>query len=414
MNEPKRRHIHHELPRVKKRTLTLIVIIVVVAFAILFVVGFLIRHHRVAHREKMAKEIREQPLVVQVVAPKPTQKAFDLSLPADLRAFATTALYARTNGFLATWTADINDQIKKGQVLAVISAPDTDAELEQAEAALDQQQSGRELSKLTDQRFRGLIPIQGVTQQQLDQNRSNLDQASSNVKSASAGVDRLKALVAFEKIVAPYDGVVTARNYDVGALISASNIGAGQELFDVAQADRLRVFVNVPQPYVELIAFGQQADLALERNFPGHKFTGVITRATGALDPVTRTLRTEIDFDNRDPKFRLYPGMYGEVTFHIQRERPVLTVPTSALMFEANGKQVAIVTPDNKIHFQPIVPGSDFGTEIEIVSGLKGDEKVVANPGEQLTEGIAVSPQTGGGDDKKGDNEKDKKADAGK
>jgi len=398
----KTRHIHHELPRVKRRTLTLIVLIGVAALGLIFFIGFFIRHRRLKHREEMAKEVRNQALVVQVVRPKETQKSFDLSLPADVRAFATTSLYARTNGYLASWTADINDRVKKGDVLAIISAPDTDAQLEQAVAALSQQQTMERLSKLTDERYRGLIPIQGVTQQQLDQNRSNLEQASANVRAAAAAVDRLKALVGFEKIVAPFDGVVTARNYDVGALISASNIGAGQELFDLAEVDKLRVFVSVPQPYVLLIKFGQPVALSLERNYPGHKFTGVIARATGALDPVTRTLRTELDFQNTDPENPIYPGMYGEATFSIQRAQPVLTVPTSALLFEADGKQVAIVTPQNKVHFQKIVPGSDFGMDIEVITGLKGDERIVANPGEQLVEGIAVQPVTGGADGKGG------------
>jgi RND family efflux transporter MFP subunit len=204
----------------------------------------------------------------------------------------------------------------------------------------------------------------------------------------------LNALVGFEKIVAPFDGVVTARNYDVGALIQATNSGPGQELFDIAEDDKLRVFVNIPQAYAVLVKFGQPVNLALERNYPNHTFTGVVARSTGTIDPVARTLRTELDFKNDDPEHRIFPGMYGEALFHIDRDEPVLTVPTSALLFEADGKEVAIVDGSNKIHFQRIVPGRDFGTEIEIVSGLKGDERIVANPGEQLIEGLVVAPQT--------------------
>ncbi len=385
---------HHELPRIQRRSLTLIVLITLIVLVVAFVVGFLIRHHRIEHREQMAKEQRDQPPVVLVVKPKATQKTFNLSLPADVRAWATTSLYARTNGFLAAWTADINDQVKQGQMLANISAPDTDADLEQAQAALNQQQTTERLAKLTDERFRGLIAIQGVTQQQLDQNRASLEQAHANVKAAEASVDRLKALVGFEKIIAPFSGVVTARNYDVGALISSSNIGAGQELFDLAEVDKLRIFVNVPQPYVELVKFGQPVSLTLERNFPGHKFIGVVARSTSSVDPVTRTLRTELDFDNRDEQFRIYPGMYGMAIFNIQRAQPIFTVPTSALLFEADGKQVATVTPENKVHLVQIVPGSDFGTEIEAISGLKGDEQIIANPGEDIVEGLVVKPQT--------------------
>jgi membrane fusion protein (multidrug efflux system) len=385
--------IPKDLPQVAPRTLLIIACALAAALVLTFVIGFWVRHERLSKREKMAKEIRDERPVVLVVRPKQTQKSFDLTLPADVRPFAATALYARTNGYLASWSFDINDRVKKGDVLAVISAPDTDADLEQAKANLAQQQTGFRLADATNERYKGLVPVQGVTQQQLDQFNSSKEQAKSNVASVAASVDRLKALVGFERILAPFDGIVTARNYDVGALISASNIGPGQELFDVAEDDRLRVFVNIPQAYALLVKFEQPVGLAFERNYPGYRFSGVVKRSAGVLDPVTRTLRTELDFKNDDPARRIFPGMYGEAIFHISREQAVLTVPTSALLFEAEGKQVALVGKDNKIHFQEIVPGRDFGTEIEVESGLKADDRIVANPGEQLTEGIEVSPK---------------------
>jgi RND family efflux transporter MFP subunit len=308
--------------------------------------------------------------------------------------------------------------VKKGDVIAVISAPDTDADLEQAKANLNQQETSYQLAVATEDRYRGLISVQGVTQQQLDQFHSTREQAKANVGATAASVDRLKALVGFEKIIAPFDGVVTTRNYDVGALISATNIAPGQELFDLAEDDKLRVFVNIPQAYALLVKFNQPASLAFERNYPGRLFQGVVARSSGSLDPVTRTLHTEVDFNNDDPDHHIFPGMYGEVVFHIQRDHPVLTVPTSALLFEADGKQVAIVNSSNKIHFQKIVPGRDFGTEIEVIDGLKGDENIVANPSEQLTEGLAVSSQAEKKEDQKqggqqqGDGkEKDKRQD---
>jgi len=384
-----------DLPKVKNRTLWIIAVSALVALAILFIVGFVIRHERIAKREKMATEEQNRKLVVLIVKPKQTQKAFDLTLPADVRAFAATALYARTNGFLATWTADINDRVKKGDVIAVISAPDTDADLEQAKAELNQNQTGYQLAQNTDERYKGLVPIQGVTQQQLDQFHSQREQAKANVGSSSATVDRMQALVGFEKIVAPFDGVITARNYDVGALISATNTASGQELF------------NIPQAYALLVRFGGPVDLVLQRNYPGHTFTGVVARSAAAIDPVTRTLRTELDFRNTDTAFHIFPGMYGEAVFHIQRPEPVLTIPTSALLFEADGKQVATVDANNKIHFKKITPGTDFGTEIEILEGLDLADKVVANPGEQLTEGVVVDPQENQGkEENKGDDQK--------
>jgi len=385
-----------DLPKISQRTLTIIAVVMAGVMACFFVLGFWLRHERIKKREAMAKEIRDQPLVVLVVEPKATQQSFELTLPADVRPFAATALYARTNGYLASWKTDIHDRVATGDLMALISAPDTDADLEQAQANLQQMETAFRLADATDQRYRGLISTQGVTQQQLDQFHSSTEQARANVAAAAATVDRMKALVGFEKITAPFDGVVTARNYDTGALISSSNIAPGQELFDVAEDDRLRVFVNVPQAYSLLVKFDQPVALALERNFPGHKFSGIVARSAGTLDPVTRTLRTELDFKNDDPVGRILPGMYGEAVFTLQRDQPVLTIPTSALLFEAEGREVALVDRDNKIHFQKIVPGTDFGTEMEISSGLKVGDRVVANPGEQLAEGIVVTPSTGG------------------
>ncbi|HEY4990357.1 MAG TPA: efflux RND transporter periplasmic adaptor subunit, partial [Opitutaceae bacterium] len=248
--------IPHNLPKVKTSTLRVIAFCGLAALVALFLLGFLVRHARIAKREKMASEVRDEKVVVQVVKPKATQQSTDLALPADVHAFASTALYARTNGYLASWTVDINDRVKKGDIMAIISAPDTDADLEQALANLAQQQTNLDLASTTAARYQGLVATQGVTQQQLDQFNSAREQARAGVSSMAASVDRLKALVGFEKIVAPFDGVVTARNYDVGALISATGTGPGQELFDLAEDDQLRVFVNIPQNYALLVTFG--------------------------------------------------------------------------------------------------------------------------------------------------------------
>jgi RND family efflux transporter MFP subunit len=388
-----------DLPGFSRRTLAAAAAALALALIGFFILGYWPRLARIREREAMAAEVRDRPLVVQVVRPKAAVKPVELRLPADVRAYATTALYARTDGYLASWKVDINDRVRKGDLMAVISAPDTDANLKQAEASLKQEQTGYDLSAATYRRYQGLVPTRGVTQQQLDQFRSAMEQAQANVVSAAASVDRLRTLKDFERITAPFDGVVTARNYDAGALISAANTGPGQELFDVAEDDMLRVFVNVPQAYAPLVKFGQPAALVLEQNYPNHRFTGTVSRSAGVLDPVTRTLRTELDFRNDDPAHRIFPGMFGRAILSIVRDRPLLTVPTSALLFEADGKQVAVVGGDNRVHFQKIAPGSDFGTEIEVTSGLNGDEWIVSNPGEQLAEGIEVSPvaEAGGG-----------------
>jgi len=390
-------NIPDDLPRFGRRSLALIGGALALALVVLFIAGFWPRHERIAERETMAAEIRDQPLVVQVVRPESTAEPVELSLPADIRAYAATALYARTNGYLASSKVDIGDRVRAGDLMALISAPDSDANLEQAEANLRQEKTSHELAAATYRRYEGLIPTRGVTQQQLDQFRSAEEQAQANVVSSAAAVDRLRTLVNFERITAPFDGVVTARNYDAGALISAANIGPGQELFDLAEDDWLRVFVNIPQAYAPLLRLDSPVTLVLDQNYPDHVFMGRVKRSAGALDPVTRTLRTELDFRNGDPAHRILPGMYGRADLSMPRNHPILTIPTSALLFEADGKQVAVVDGDNRVHFRKIAPGSDFGTRIEVLTGLKGDEWIVSNPGEQLGEGIAVSPVAEGG-----------------
>ncbi|HEY1791854.1 MAG TPA: efflux RND transporter periplasmic adaptor subunit [Opitutaceae bacterium] len=372
------------------RTLVVFAIISGSLLVVLFIVGFLIHHEHLRRRQEISREDENRTLEVAYVEPQQTQHSFDLELPADVQPYASTALYARTAGFLAAWKYDINDRVRKGDVMAVISAPDSDADLEQAEANLNQQKTNEGLAAVTEQRYQGLLAVQGVTQQQLDQFHSAHEQASASVVSAGASVDRMRAIVGFERIVAPFDGIVTARNYDVGALISPANTAKGQELFDVEEDDRLRVFVNVPQPYALMVAVGQTVTLDLKRNYPGYAFTGRVARSAGSLDPATRTLRTELDFDNADAAHRIIPGMYAEAVFQISRPEPVLTVPTSALMFEPEGEEVAVVGGDSKIHLRKIVPGSDFGTEIEVLSGVGAGDRIVANPGEQMAEGLAV------------------------
>jgi RND family efflux transporter MFP subunit len=379
-----------DLPKFSTRTVATVAGALALAMVALFFLGFWPRHERIKERESMAQAVRDRPLIVQTVRPELTTRPIELVLPADIRAYASTALYARTNGYLASWTVDINDRVKKGDLMAVLSAPDTDAQLKEAEANLNQQEVNYQLAAATDGRYRGLIPTQGVTQQQLDQFHSAAEQAKANVVSSSAIVDRLKTLVSFERITAPFDGVVTARNYDTGALISASSTGPGQELYDLAEDDRLRVYSSVPQDYAPLVRYGQPVELLLEQNYPGHRFQGLVARSAGTLDPVTRTLRTELDFRNGDPARRIFPGMYGKAVFRFGRDRPALTVPTSALLFQSSEKRVAVVGEDGKVHMRSIVLGNDFGTKIEVLSGLRGDEWIVENPDEQLAEGVSV------------------------
>ncbi|MGD0462686.1 MAG: efflux RND transporter periplasmic adaptor subunit [Tepidisphaeraceae bacterium] len=397
-----------DLPKIGLAKLALIAIAAAVIFAAVFVVCYA---HLRSHDQELAAEAQQaadRPPIVVVARPKPTGAVEDLVLPGNASPMQETALYARVNGFLKRWLVDIGAHVEAGQLLAEIDAPDVDAQLNEARAAVDQAkanavsaQTNDELAQATYVRYKGLIPSGGVTQEDLDTKQSAAaqaaaakDAANAAVKSAQATVQRLEAEQGFEKIVAPFAGIITARNYDVGALISPADTAPGHELFRIAETDKLRIWVYVPQSYVTLIRPEQPVAFQAPSNYPGRKFTGIVARTAGALDPATRTLRTELDFDNADG--RLWAGMYGQVLFNIHREKPVLTVPTSALVFNAQGTQVAIVDQD-VVHFRKITVGRDMGTEIEVATGLTGDEQIVSNPGERLVEGSQVQLAAGDG-----------------
>jgi RND family efflux transporter MFP subunit len=392
--------IPKDLPKISKTRLIAVGIIVVIAFIVLFLAGYI--PHRLHQREidKRAEEMANQPPVVDVANPKPTGAKIDLPIPGNVFAWQETAIYARVNGYLKSWTHDIGSHVEAGELLAEIDAPDTDAQLNQARAALDQAkanvvkaQADLSLAQATYVRYHGLLDSGGVTQQDLDTRQSDVNQteaekvgADAAVKSAQATVERLEAEQGFEKIVAPFAGTITSRPYDIGALISTSNTGTGQELFRVAQTDKLRIFCNVPQPYVTLLRPHEIAYFEV-RNYPGRKFTTYLDRTAGALEQSSRTLLTQLDYDNRNND--LWAGMYGQVLLNIQRDKPILTVPTSALVFESDGMQVAVVDGD-KLHFRKVTLGRDFGTEVEVLTGISGDDRVVTNPGEKIAEGVTV------------------------
>jgi RND family efflux transporter MFP subunit len=296
--------------------------------------------------------------------------------------------------------------VKAGDLLAEIDAPEVDAQLNQAKAQLEQTKStvtkaeaDLNLAKLTLQRYTDAAKNSpgSVTAQDIDEKRAAYDDAASALKQAKATVvageaevQRLATLQSFEQISAPFDGIVTARNYDIGALVSAGNTAAGAEMFRVQETDVLRAFVNVPQTYVTSVKVGQAAFLSV-RNYAGKEFKGTIARSSGALDPTTRTLRYEVDFPNKDGA--LYAGMYGQVRLPVVESQPPLVVPTSAVVFDADGTKVGVVE-DNKFHFRKVELGRDFGTEIEVATGLEGGEEVVTNPGLRMTEGGEVKVAT--------------------
>jgi RND family efflux transporter MFP subunit len=289
---------------------------------------------------------------------------------------------------LKKWYSDIGANVKAGQLLAEIDSPEVDQQLQQARADLATAQANLNLAEVTAARYKDLLKTDSVSQQDVDNATGNYDARRTTVESAQANVKRLEQLQSFEKVYAPFDGVITARNTDVGQLIdSGSSGGTSRELFHIAAVNPLRVYINVPQFDSPQIRPGLRADLVLTE-FPGRRFQGTVVRSSGAIDNSTRTLLTEVDVENSAHLLR--PGGYVEV--HLKLPSPVntFTLPVNTTIFKSAGMQVAIVKNGKTISLIPVTPGRDFGTEIEIVAGLKGDEWVVLNPSDSLTEGTVV------------------------
>ena len=322
---------------------------------------------------------------VAVVSPERGAGREEIVLPGNIHAFADAAIYARTNGYLKRWYTDIGAQVRAGQLLAEIDTPEIDHQLQQARADLATAQANARLAQTTAERYRDLIKSDSIAQQDLDNANGGLEARVAAVESARANVKRLEQLQSFKRIDAPFDGVITARNTEIGALIdSGSN---AKELFHVAAVRKLRVFVNVPEVYARVAQAGLQADLTL-KEFPGRRFTGTLVRTAQSIDLASRTLLTEIDVDN--PKGELLPGSYAEVHFKLPTPASALKVPVSALIFRADGLMVATIRNGNQVAIVPVTAGRDYGNAVEIVGGLTGSERVVVNPSDSLTDGQTV------------------------
>jgi len=312
-----------------------------------------------------------------------------------------TAIYARTTGYLKKWNFDYGAHVKKNEVLAVIDSPDVDEQLREARASLESDKANQSKAELdftymdtTAKRYEALIKTNGVTPQELDMYHANLAKARTAVNVATAqlhadeaNVKRLEDLQSFETITAPFDGTVTARNYDIGALINANGTAGGQPMFRVAETDVLRVWVNVPQNYATQIKLDMPAQIEV-REYPGKKFTGVVKHTAGALDSNTRTLATEVQIPNAEGK--LLSGMYCQVYFQVSNAARPLIVPVSALISNAQGNQIAVVGDDLIAHYKQVELGRDYGTDVEVASGLETTDQIITNPGERLGEGVKV------------------------
>jgi RND family efflux transporter MFP subunit len=317
-----------------------------------------------------------------------------ITLPSMTQAFSDSPVYARVNGYVRTWYADIGTHVRKGDLLAEIDAPDVDQQLSQARAMLSQTEANLELAKITAARYQDLIQTKSVSQQEVDQNNQNLAAQQASQQAATANVGRLQQMQGFEKVYAPFDGVITERKTDFGDLINAGNDGTGRELFRVSQISTIRVFVNVPEEYSQQIVEGASSSMDFTE-LPGKEFRGRVTRTSNAIDPVSKTLLVEVDVPN--PSGQLLPGAYANIHFKVPRRVVPLVLPNSSILFQAAGPQVAIVTPGNQVELRKVTLGRDFGDSVEILSGVNPQDTVVANPPDSLTSGtlVAVAPASG-------------------
>jgi RND family efflux transporter MFP subunit len=338
---------------------------------------------------QLSQETRELAIpTVTVIHPKRGAPLQEIVLPGNMQPNTDAPIYARTSGYLKSWHVDIGAHVKAGQLLAEIDTPEVDQQLQQARDDLATAEANLHLAEVTATRYKDLMKTDSVAQQDVDNATGNFDARRTAVESARSNVKRLEDLQSFKKIYAPFDGVITARNTDIGALIdSGSSGGTARELFHIAAVSRLRVYVNVPQVYSPEIKAGLRADLSLAE-FPGRHFEGIIVRDAGAIDNATRTLLTEIDVDN--PSGVLKPGGYVEVHLKMPSAVMTFTLPVNTVIFKSAGMQIATAKDGKTIKLISITPGRDFGTDIEVLAGLKGDESVVINPPDSLTDGEPV------------------------
>jgi RND family efflux transporter MFP subunit len=318
---------------------------------------------------------------VSVVSPKRTTPADEVILPGNVQPYISSPIYARTNGYLKKWYFDIGAHVKKGQLLAVIETPEVDQQLQQARSNLLTAQANLELASITKTRYQGLLKKNAVSQQDVDNAVGTYNANAAIVEADKATVQQYSALVSFEKVYAPFDGVITARNTDIGDLInSGSSSNVKTDLFHIAQPGTLRVYVNVPEEYSRGIAVGMTADLSLAE-FPDRKFQGRVVRTADAINVTTRTLLIEIDVAN--PTGTLLTGSYAEVHLAVPTQSSTFLLPVNTLLFRTEGLRVGVVK-DGKVVLTTVTPGHDFGNEIEIVSGLKANDQVIINPPDSL------------------------------
>jgi RND family efflux transporter MFP subunit len=343
---------------------------------------------RVSAETTLVQETQQSAVLdVAVVHPRLSGASQTLALPGNTQPLIDAPIYARTSGYLSKWYVDIGTKVKAGQVLAEIASPEVDHQLLQAKADLATAQTNLKLAQMTADRYANLVTKGAVARQEADNVISDMKSKQTMVESAADNVKRLEDLQSFEKVIAPFDGVITARNTDVGQLIDAGSAAAGKELFHISANNRLRVYINVPEVYDQVARNGSSATLTLNE-FPGRVFRGTVVRNAGSIDPASRTLLVEVDVNN--PTGELLPGAYVFVHLHAaEQASAALTVPVNTVLFRSEGLRAAVVR-NNRAVLVPIQVGRDYGDSLEVVAGLRPNESLIVNPPDSLISGTPV------------------------
>ena len=344
-------------------------------------------HSRSAAERKLQQATESAAIpTVNIVHPIVGSKAQEVVLPGNTQAFIDTSIYARTNGYLKQWFVDIGAQVRQGQLLAIIDAPELDQQLQQAEADLKSAQANQQLAQTTNVRWQALVAKHAVSVQEADQMASDLAAKQAATAAAEANVRRLQQLQSYERVTAPFDGVITARSTDVGSLIDAGSSAEPHELFHLDQVSKLRIFVSVPELYADAIRDGEQVDITQDAD-PGRILKGTVTRNSNAISETSRTLNVEVDVDNSHGE--LLPGAYVFVHMKLPSGLNAVTIPSNTLIFRAQGLQVGVVR-NGRVELVPITIGHDFGSTVEVTSGITPQDQVILDPSDSLISGIPV------------------------
>jgi membrane fusion protein (multidrug efflux system) len=368
---------------------------ILVALIIVAVIGVAVYQLAIGPRLRNSQELAAIAAAagqktVTVVKPTQSEATAPLILPGNIQANRSASIYARVDGYLKQWYVDIGDHVHEGQVLADIEAPQIDANLREAQAQLELAKANLKLAQTNSERSQQLFANKVNSQQELDTVLATGSVQQANQDAATASLENAQQMRAYEQVKAPFDGVITARYVDVGSLVTSGSVKTVQKLFDLAQSDPVRVFVNVPQSDVSRVQPGTNATVKVDE-YPNETFTGKVTRDAGAFDQASRTILLEVDVPN--PAGRLYAGMYAHVTLAAPSTSQLMYLPDNTIVIDSKGTRVATVDSSHKIHFKEVTLGRDFGTKSEIVSGLNPSDVVVQNPTDDLQEGMVVSVQ---------------------